>query len=380
MGVIEATVLFRRDVSSGVNTNRVLARGEPGAEYDAFGSLIKLGVGDGVTRWADLPNVMTPAVINHDWNTDGWAAFTPVTISADGPQAFTTSVVNSRGVIAGTQPPPNGSLRVAYQRKGTKWADSEITSLFAGPVPAWNQNAQQGHIHRMREVSPGLWEGIAAWNAVFGGDYSIINTRAVRFDGVTLFQSNGDAAFNSDINFIDRRLEVVSKLRGTAFGLFFNNYGCVPAHLYGLSGGNVTITSGDATFAETNVTLTGATPGAGILQVQETVTLSTSAIAADQGTIVPAGNDAQKRWLPYWFSTRVRGGNDTAAVIEVKRWRPEDPEPDWGDVRVVRANVTTNAGVPSIATQPGMCALWGAHFTNAGPAGTFGPARFRKVV
>jgi hypothetical protein len=322
-----------------------------------------------------------PGVVTHDWDLDGgWDPFTPVVISDDDPQVFDLTVADGRGVITGTEA-GNGNHRVAYLREGTLWADSEITSVIYGPggVPWAGNNGQQGHIHRVREVEPGVWEGIAAWTAVFGGGYDVINTRAVRWEGTTLSQSDGDIATSADRPVIDRQLAVISKERTTGFGLFFNNMGVQPAHLYGLVGGDiVTIDSGDATMDQTDIALNGATPGSGVVQVVEPTTLSTSALAVDRGSVTPSGASSQKRWCPYVMSTRVVGGTSEAAVLELKRWRLGDPEPDWSDPRVVRQDVTANAGVPTVATEPGLCALWAAHFFG-GSTGTFGGLTFRQL-
>jgi len=317
--------------------------------------------------------------IVHEWDIDGWAPFTPVTISADGSQAFSTTVVAGKGVITGTQP-TGGSLRRAYLREGTLWADSEITSLIYGPGAGFNSDAQQGHLHRVREISPGVWEAIAAWTAVLGGGYETLNTRGVRFNGTTLFQSGGDAAVSSDTPAFERRLQIMTKERITAFGLFFNNLGVTPSHLWGLTTGDVvTVDSSDATMDATAEALNGATPGDGIIQMAELTTLATSALAVDRGTVLPSGASFQKRFCPYWLTTRVRGGSASALTLEAKRWRPEDPEPDWGDPRVLRRSITTSVDVPALALGPGLCGLWGAHFIN-GTTGTYGGATFRQAA
>lgn len=368
------------ETTGGLNQVVITGRWMPSPRAAATASgTVTLAPASGSVSVTVAPSIAS-AEVRHDWAVHGWTPFTAVTMTADPPQTFSQTVVNGRGVLTGTQT-GGGSLRIAYLRAGTLWTDSEITSLIVGPSSGFNANAQQGHIHRVRQISPGLWEGIAAWTAVVGGGYETINTRGVRFDGTTLFQSTGDAAFSSDIPYIDRKLAITTKSRTTAFGLFFNNHNVHPTHLYGLVNGDiVTIASSDSTFNETNIALNGATPSVGVIQVIEATTLSTSALAVDSGTVTPSGNSGQKRFCPYWMSTRVRGGTTSAAVIEVKRWRPEEGEPDWGDPRVVRANVATNGSVPSLATGPGLCALWGAHFVSTGPTGTFGGGRYRQVV
>lgn len=318
-------------------------------------------------------------VVTHDWGRDGWAPFAAATMTADGAQSFAQSVGGGRGTLTATQP-TGGNLRVAYVREGTEWVDSEVTSLVWGPsnYGVGTLIAQQGHIHRVREVSPGVYEGIGVWTGVFASDYSVLNTRAVRWDGTTLFQSGGDDPTGVDASHINRQLALVSRDRFTAFGLWFNNYSVHPSHLYGLANGDiVTVDSTDSTFDETDVAVNSVDTALGGVQVIEPTTFSASALAVDRGLVRPSGASSQKRWTPYWLSTRVRGGNATSLVVEWKRWRPEEAEPDWGHSRVQRRTVTSTLDVP-IPTEAGMCALWGAHFVN-GSSGSWGETRFRKL-
>lgn len=315
----------------------------------------------------------------HNWATDGWGPFVPVLINADGAQTFATTVVTGSGIITGTQA-GSGNMRVAYVRDCTEWVDSEITSLIRGPT-GWNTiNAQQGHLHRVREVSPGLWEGIAVWTAVVGGDYSLINTRGVRFDGATLFQSDGDLATSTDSATIDRGLRVDARQRFN-FVSWFNEYRCSPVHLWGLAVGDiVTITSVSGTgFNETGVVVANADRTGGVVQVVDpTDTTAVAYAITPAGLIVPSGVHAQKRWTPYYLRSRVVGGTASVATVEWMRWRLGDPVPDWSDPRVQRKAIASNASVPALATQAGKCGLWGAHFTG-GSAGVWGEARFREV-
>jgi hypothetical protein len=315
----------------------------------------------------------------HHWGTDGWGPFAPVLINADDAQVFATTVVTGSGVITGTQA-GDGNMRVAYVRECTEWTDSEMTSLIVGPA-GWNTiNAQQGHLHRVREVSPGLWEGIAVWTAVVGGDYSLINTRGVRFDGATLFQSDGDLATSADSSSLDRGLRVEARQRFN-FVSWFNEYRVSPLHLWGLAVGDiVTITSVSGTgFNETGVAVANADRVGGVVQVGDPSDTTTVAYAITPGgLIVPSGIHAQKRWAPFWLSTRVVGGTASAATVEWLRWRYGEPRPDWSDARVQRRAIASNANVPALATGPGLCGLWGAHFTG-GSSGAYGQARFREV-
>lgn len=323
----------------------------------------------------------------HDWTLDGgWSQFQTVLINEDpgGAQTFELIVTGvgatgtaGVGAIVGTQP-TFGNKRVAYAYlPAGRMADAEMTSLIYGPVGGvgFNLNAQQGHLHRMRQLPDGSWEAIAFWTAVFAGDYSAINFRAVRLGGADLLQSIGDTAKSSDSTYLDRTLRLVSKNRFTFFGGWINEHTVIP-HYHGFQVGDVfNIDSLDSTFDATSVALSGASPGN--IQHIETVTVSGSPHAFDMGTAVPVAA-SQKRWVPYWLSTRIRGGTSSAIVGEFKRWRVDEAEPDWSDRRVVRMLAQAGPNVPTVATEPGFCGLWAAHFVG-GSAGGYGPVRVKPV-
>lgn len=61
-------VYLRRDTAHRwLEVNPVLFRNEPGAETDTHA--VKMG--DGVTRWADLPYLLEPAPGERPWITEG---------------------------------------------------------------------------------------------------------------------------------------------------------------------------------------------------------------------------------------------------------------------------------------------------------------------
>lgn len=322
-------------------------------------------------------------LLEHDWLRDGWVAFTPVTISADPGQVFaTTTTAAGTGVVTGTES-GHGNHRVAYLRSGTEWADAEVTSLVLPPGGWGGTNAQQGHLHRVREVSPGLWEGIAVWTAIVGGDYALLNCRAVRWDGSVLIQApTGDPADASDAGEVDRTVQVVSRQRFSFLGSWINEYRCVPTHLNGLRVGDVVTVAGvDLTsFNLTDVPVANADRGNGVLQVvSPTVTGAVAWATTPTGSVRGSGVDAEKRWAPFWFSTRVVGGTGSAVTVLIKRWRPQDGEPDWSSPVVQRHTVIPGGSVPSVALGPGACALWTAHF-NGGSSGSWGGVRFRRLT
>ena len=331
------------------------------------------------TRHEQTPLEDVHGATQHNWAVDGWAAFDPVTISVDVGQTFSTTAATGTGTVIGTGA-GHGNHRVAYLRKGTDKIDGEIESLILGPIGWNNGGAQQGQIHRVREISPGLWEGIAIWTAVVGGDYGLINTRGVRWDGTTLFQSDGDIASSADTPYIDRSLRVWGRQR-FQFGSWINEYHALPAHLWGLRvSDQVTITSVSGTgFNETAQPVTNVDPIGGIVQLVDPVDTGAVAFAITPGGLItPAGTSSQRKWCPYWLRSRVTGRDPFNQTVEWMRYRWGEPRPDWSDARVQRRTITANAGVPALAVSEGRDALWAAHFHD-GSGGQWGDFRSQVV-
>ena len=337
---------------------------------------------------AELNSLQARVPYEHDWALHGTTDWSPVTITNDAGQVFALTSATGVGTVTGTQA-GHGNHRVAYVHSCPSVADGEMVSLVLGPS-GWNAGgAQQGHIHRVREISPGLWEGIAVWTAVVGGGYELLNTRGVRWDGTTLFQSGGDVATSADSGFIDRRSRVYARERFN-FGAWFNRYHVMPAAAWGQNGqwglaiGDlVTVTSVSGTgFDETNVAVQDMNPLNGYVQVQDPAeTVAVPYAVSPDGIITPSSTSNQKRWTPYYLATRVVGGTASAATVEWMRWRYEDGGPawpDWSDARVQRKAIASNGSVPALATQAGQFALWGAHFHD-GSAGSWGKVRMRGV-
>lgn len=321
-----------------------------------------------------------PDVISHRWDLDGWEEFTRVVITAHGAQEFTGSVVDGRGVLTPTDPVADlGSHRVAYLRAGTSWADAEVRSVTWGPSEFNGNDAQQGHLHRAREISPGLWEGIAVWTSVvFGGDYRFLHVASVRFDGTTLWQSTNDGgAGSSDSAYIDRRVGILAYQR-INFGVGVVNAQVAAAERLAYADSGVDLFTVAALEASLNVTDQALAFDAGTGRVQWT-TADATVVPWDHttdGTLTPSGTSSQKRWTPFVMATRVVGGTTAAAEVLIKRWRYGEPEPGWGDPRVRRVTVSPDPAdptvdVPEIALGPGLHGLWAAHFHN-GTTGAWG--------
>lgn len=335
------------------------------------GSII---TGDGVT----ISNAIT-----RDWAVDGWTGVTPVTITNDPGQTFTTSVSGSRGTVASAASAA-GNHRVAYLLDNTTTTDAVMTSLINGPSHSWNgTNAQQGHIHRVRSLGGGLWEGIAVWTSiVLGGDYSYLHHAGVRFDGTTLSQSGaGGVGFGTtDSAYLDNQLLVRALSRSNVFVWVNDFYVAAPERVTSVQPGDLIAIAGlsDATFNEASIAV--AATSANLIRVIEPVT--TGAVAytpvATLATITPTGVDAMKQWAPFWLSTRVIGGTGTSVTVEAKRWRTTEREPDWGDPRVQRDTVVPGGSVTAIAASAGKCALWTGHMS-ATSSVSWGAIRVERI-
>lgn len=328
-------------------------------------------------------------VIVHDWNRDGWSAFTSETISL-GDLALTTpwtqSVVNNRGrltAISGST--QQGGMRVAYLRAGTSWRDSEITSVFHAPSYWSTNNAQIGHMHRIQPIAGStFWMAIAIWTSVvFGGDYGFLHAAVARFGPqsyVTVHLGPSSSLGTSNAEYLDRTQTVLSVNRFDFLGAKFNQYFVGGGNALELPDSTTVSFSGfaDATFNLTtsNVTIE---PNLGLIQAGHPTATTTAAAQATTGQVRPAGASAQLRWAPYYLSTRVVGGSATSINVQIKRWRPDEGEVPWSSVRSMSVTLTTsNPLIPTVPTEAGYCGLWGAHVYD----GTFvewGDMRFRRI-
>lgn len=323
--------------------------------------------------------------ISQNWGRDGWGPFDQVVMTRDGTQNFVKSVVNGKGVITGTES-GMGNHRVALLRRGTSWADGEIVSLIYGPTtPIWNgTNAQQAHLHRVRYLSATEWEGIAVWTSiVFGGDYAYLHVAGVRFsaDGAlnSLKLSTGPPSsfgFN-DVSYVERRIRV-GKGRRAALGP--NEYmGCDPPHLYGLANGDKVTVTGmtDNSFNVTDLAVSLVDREMGYFQIADGGLLVSDLLGG--GKVVHAeGLYKQKRWTPFFLATRVVGGSINSITVQGKRWRPEEPEPDWGDDRVQIGEITPSSEIATLPVGEGLHGLWVAHL-NGGSTAAWGNVVFRKI-
>jgi len=311
-------------------------------------------------------------VVERVWSQDGAADLTRVVMTQDGANSFTPAV-DDDGVLEFTASGSEGSHREAWLIPDSSFAGSEVRSVVWGPAGWTGNNAQQGHLHRVREISPGLFEAIAVWTSVlsgFGLDYSYLHVTGVRFDGAALLQGDGTGTFgNTGRTAIDRRAPVRGRQRlDIGGGAWRNRYWPGrPDRLDHLAVGDlVTIDEiNDSTFNETDTPLTAIDRQLGQIEVEEATTLSAAAFSPGSyaGRVTPASDE--RRWCPFVLATRVVGGDSGTVPVEVKRWRLGEPEPDWGDPDVARGDALSNANVPELALGPGDCALWVAHIRDA---------------
>lgn len=320
-------------------------------------------------------------VVTHQWSEEGWDPFTELPISADPPQTYTRAVADNRGTVSGSAA-TGANHRVAYVRKDTIASDSEIVSTVLSPTGWTADRCQQGHLHRVREISSGVWEAIAVWTSVaFGGDYGYLHANALRFDGTQdglVFANGHPETFgppfgSGDQTYVDRRIWVTGRER-FVFGVGINEYQALRPELVTLvPGDRVDITDmAAASFNQTNIAVNGWNPVTGILQVVDPSDVDAVAWAATKGGwIVPAGSATQKRWTPFVLATRVRGGTRDAVVVEGMRWRAGEAPPNWSDARVQRGTLTPSASVPRLPLGPGGSGLWSGHFLQ-GQSGAWG--------
>lgn len=324
---------------------------------------------DAVPDW----QLHTTQVVNHDWTLNGWDPFFKVVINIHGNDSYSDTIVTGRGRITGTG--TNGNRREWRLHRDTNFANSEVRSLWWGGS-VWDSGGsgatpQMGHVHRAKEVAPGVWQGWVVSNNIFLTEQNTINQNIWEGAGTStliLGSRGGSKTFP-----LARTLQVTGVTRVNFLG-WINQYVVNPKHMYGIKNGDlVTTTSLDSTFVETGqpVTVDYAT---GAANIPEAVTQSGVAAKFDVGTITVTG--AGKHW-PYWVASRLIGN-----VLTVKAWRFKEDEPDWGDpeaIKIFDTSVTNpgpsqggnpnpgdNSGftVPAPTTGRGYCGLVIAHLRN----------------
>jgi hypothetical protein len=321
------------------------------------------------TRWptgtgpSTFDDGVPGAETEHDWNVDGWAAFTQVNVNPHGSDSSAASVqAPGRGRVTGTG--TSGNRRDAWLRDDTEWEDSEIRSLWSTPSPATGSPApQMGHIHRAVEVSPGVWRGFVITNNIAGAAVQNTNLNIWQFDGAALTLGSNGASMSHETAL--RRDIVVRAVDRFQFVSWFNRYQCEPFHLYDMvASDEVDITDmSDTTFTQADITPSSIDKVGGVVALVDPTDTGAVALKAATGKIVLP---LYKRYWPRWVASRLIGNK-----LYVKSWRSTEPEPGWGNATYVGTADFAGVNIPSpnVAAAPsgaGFCGLISAHLqTNA---------------
>lgn len=332
----------------------------PGADLNIGG---RLTVGDVEI----LPEVI------HDWTRDGWGPWRTQLVNdgdAGGVGADNVlSVAGGRGRI--TNSDTDGNVRVAYERLGTDWADSEILALWYGGsiFDSGTATPQMGQFHRGYLDDEGRWRAVVVTCNIFLTDVNVINQNVWNHDPsepvgqpqLDLGSNGGSKTYSNEALRRHLRVRAVDRL---VFGSVLNRYWIEPAHAYGLAGQTVTVDVEDNTYdVATATALNSIDTVNGLISLVDAEAGPAEPIKVTQGTVVPTTAGA-RRWWPYWVRSQLVG-----SVLRVKVWRYQDPEPDWSEsAHVVTADFAGAQDPEPGARMPegvGRCGLIGAHIRNS---------------
>jgi hypothetical protein len=364
--VAKATRLGGASKSDGTQ-QRVVER-IAGVDVELLGPDSDLNLGGRLTVGAVeiLPGVV------HDWTRDGWGPWRKQLVNEDATATLATqteSVVNGKGRIS--QSTADANLRVAYEREGTQWENSEVLALHlgadrydtGGSNPA---TPQMGLFHRGQVDSTGRWRAVVVTNNIFLSDVNVVNQNVWNSvpgspSSIALGTNGGQKSFaNNEL----RRHARIRALQRLNFGGIVNNYLMDPSHAYGITTAEqVVMDADDNTFD-----VATATAPVGVDNIAGTVTMTDAEAGADvalkvgSGLMVPSSETARRYW-PYWIRSQLVGFK-----LRVKVWRHMDPEPDWSVTVNLQTVDFAGAQNPSPgAVMPegrGACGLIGAHLRN----------------
>lgn len=323
----------------------------------------------------------------HDWTQEGWTPWTTRLINqSDTSGSWTQQTLqvttDGRGRITGT-PQNIGNNRLAYERHGTTWLNSEVQVLWMGASIFSNTSTgalpQQGQFHRAYIDENGIWRGVVITNNIFLSDVNTVNQNvwnstlnaADTTNALMLGSNGGNKTFSNSV--LRRSMSIYAMERFSFLGSFLQIYRCAPTHLYSLSTGTPVVV--DASTGSYDIAVS-ALP-LGVDYEFGTVTFGTTHTTTDSppifgtGTIVPTAESAKRYW-PYWVKSQLVDRD-----LRVKVWRYNETEPDWADERyVVHQNFSTTdpqssgeAGDPepgaSWPENAGACGVVGAHLRNS---------------
>lgn len=299
-----------------------------------------------------------PETIVHRFATDGWAPFTTrFVVTADGAQAFTPSVVNRRGRVTASAA-TNGNKREWFLHGGVNWADLEMSGTIFAPSnwdssPAINR-PQPGFVLRAQEVTPGTWRAWVVWLDIAFGTSGMLAT-TWQGDGVTLTQgtqAGGDFTAPS-LNLVRRQSVVRYAQRLDAFDVA--QYRVFPEprtpDMWGLVNGDLVTVAGMVDTSLNRSSVAAANVTTNFFQLVDVV-------ANNNIDTVAGGTVDFVSLLKSHFPRRL------AVVLEgtdlyAKHWRPEEPEPDWGDATHVAR--LTPPSAPALPTGPGLAGVLCGH-------------------
>lgn len=379
---VTQTAAFRlTETTGGLSDDVIIGRWSPD-DHSSTSSTVAVTVTESSASVAvTVSSAPASPEVVHDWDVDGWDTWSTQLVnngSAGGTVADQSlSVVAGRGRITNTF--TDGNLRVAYEREGTDWENSEVLALWHGAsvFDSGTATPQMGQFHRGYVDADGRWRAVVVTNNIFLTDVNVVNQNVWNHDPTQTGQDQLDLGTNGgSITLSAGALARTLQVRAVArinFGGWINQYVCEPRHLYGMvAGQNVTVDVTDATFDQSTAAAVASVDTAtGTVALTESDTLSAVSMKFEQGVITPTTAGA-RRWWPYWVRSQL-----VDAILRVKVWRYLDPEPDWADTNyVVTQDFTLTVGVGNgVAGTPepdarmpegvGRCGLIGAHIKNS---------------
>lgn len=297
------------------------------------------------------------------WGVDGVTGLRRRVITQDGSNSFVASV--SGGLLLFTSQAAGPQQREAWEIQDTIAENSEMVTYLGLPDSIGTSIAQWGNIHRLRyDAAAGLWRMYVVWTDTTIPLPSLVNHGVVTFTGGATAPIN-----NAGQNGVPIALNVLRYLRLSRLQRASN---VVTADSIGPwlppvgATGNV-VTNTDTSFHITGASITAADQTLRTVQWAQTAANATDGSAG--GQFQPATKWAT---LPMMLGSRLVG-----TTLTSKLWRPEEPEPDWGDPTRT-ASYTFSAGDPAPHSGEGASAFWVGHL-ESGNAERFGLSRWRRL-
>jgi len=312
---------------------------------------------------ATLLDAGAHGLMERTWIEHGTTGLTRVVMTQDGANSFVASVTDRWLTI--TAQGSGGNQREAFLLPDSDAEDSELVSLL-GPADTLAPGvAQWWHLHRVVEVSPGVWRAFAVWTDTTIPLPTLLNLNVVEFTGAASMSFN-PGGINSALATALDTLRYCPITRARRAG------GVVTAHTPVPWLPKVGDTGNLVNMAATGFNITGAT----VTAVDQTRRTFAWAQAGSDATDADAGGTwepaTRTATIPHMLATRLIGN-----TLYAKQWRPEEPEPDWADPGRVFAH-TISAGSPAPPTGEGVNAVAAAHMQTPNRL-RFGGTRSRRL-